>query len=398
MAGCDIISKRLRLLPLELAEYLALLKPAYDEIDALGPHRTIDFMEFGPSDLTRSTEFEKSGFKVGTACEVTDPVNTVIGADVMDTTESRHLVANICTMPLQTMSSVRHVLAQVLQIRKDGVLWFCPEADSYKFGRTPTIPFGGVREVIPTNCFCIIASAILILAWTRSVKVIVEVKNASHVMKLPCLRIAINTIYGTAKPISVYPGSWGGPSADSFSIYSPAGINWLPLETSKDHAKKHFRPTASLASTYGFSPHTVDFAQVVVYILKEVVPVAVPITSLLGAASVTSSSGTSLSKPVADSLKFIVDKVMEDATSARIVDEIFCAMRVVSHTDERSWAKQLVGRMLLMDESLQRRPSPILDFKFGLDRFVAAEIVESSVGKGRSGVDSHVVDLVDDPY
>ena len=100
------------------------------------------------------------GFKVGAACEVTDPVNTVISADVMDTTESRHLVARICKMPLQTMGSVRHVLAQVLQIRKDGVLWFCPEPISYKFGRTATVPFGGVREVTPTNCICIVASAI----------------------------------------------------------------------------------------------------------------------------------------------------------------------------------------------------------------------------------------------
>lgn len=51
-----------------------------------------------------------------------------------------------------------------------------------------------------------------------------------------------------------------------------------------------------------------------------------------------------------------------------------------------------------MDESLQLTPSPVLDFKFGLDRFVVAEIVQTSVRTGRGGVDSHVVDLVDDTW
>lgn len=336
MADGGVISQRLRLLPLELAEYLATLKPVYDEIEATQPQRAIDFMEFGPSGVTLSKEFAKCGFKVGAACELTDPVNTVIGADVMDTNELRHLIADICEMPLQTMGSVRHVLAQAMQIRKEGVLWFCPDSGSYKFGRTSTIPVGGVREVILTNCFSSIASAILIFAWAKCIKIIVELKNAAHVMKLPCVRIAINTIHGTPKPMSVYPGSWGGPSADAFSIYPLTGINWLPLETSKDHAKKHSRPIASLASTYGFSPHTIDFTQVVLYILKDVVPATVPITSLLGAASVAQPSGTSVSKPVDDSLNFIVGKVMEDATSVRIVNEIWSAMRTVGTTDGRS--------------------------------------------------------------
>ena len=317
----------------------------------------------------------------------------MLGADMLDTQESRQLVASVCKMPLQTMDSVSDVLTRVMQIRRGGFLWFSPESSSYRFNRTSTLPSGGVREVAPTNCFCMLASAILVIAWTRGIKIIIEVKHSSQVMKLPCLRIVLNTVIGTAKTVVIYPGSWGGPAADSFNLYSHNGINWAPLETSKEHAKKHCRPTSSTASTYGFTPHTVEFAAVVVSILKYDLPSRTPVYTLLGAVAKAPSNAVPPTTPINDSMDFIATTIMSDPTAGRVMQEMRWAMDNVGTSGARSWAEELVGRVVLLN--LPSRPSPIHDLKFGLDQFDAADVIEASVDSGLMDTASTVITIDD---